>query len=140
MEYILNNIFVRIIIGILVGLPITAAALIGGAHGLVLGYAGIVNAKIGLFLFGVLTITGFIGISGAWRRLLEPTNSMTEKYKNKTRSMLFYGLTTSTALSIWAVYSEGLTVISLPLVILTLGSILFIMATPKSSNRVAEGL
>jgi hypothetical protein len=135
MEYALNNIIVRIIVGITVGSSITAIALIGGAHGLVLGYAGIINAEFGLTLFGILTITGFIGICGAWCRLLKPTYSMSQRFITRIRYMLFFGLVTSAILSIWALYIEGLTVITMPLLALTLGCILFIMGTPKSSNK-----
>lgn len=127
----LNNVYLRIIIGIFIGLPLTATSLIGGAHGLVLGYAGIVNAMFGLLLMGILTITGFIGIFGAWLRLLESTYSMSDRYRIKTRVMLYFGLVTSSILYILAIYTDGLSLLSMPFIAMTIGSVLFIIGTPK---------
>ena len=131
MENTLNNIIVRFIVGIFIGLPFTATALFAGAHGLILGYAGIVNAEFGMAIIGILTGTGFIGIVGAWLRLIEPTHSMSSRYLRITRLMLYSGFITSASFTIWVVTIEGLTEISMPIIILTIGSILFITATPK---------
>jgi len=135
MEYLLNNIFIRIIVSIFIGIPISALALVTGLHGLVLGYAGIVNIELWLILIGIITITGFIGLAGAWLRLFESTTSMTEPYRHKTRIMLFLGLISSSALSVWSILLDGLSLISFLLMSLAMGGLLFILATPKSSNK-----
>lgn len=135
MENILNNIYVRIIMGVFIGIPFTSTALFAGAHGLILGYAGIVEEKFSMAILGILTITGFIGIIGAWLRIIEPTSSMSSRYLKITRLMLYSSFITSVSLTIWAFYLEGLTETSMPVIILIVGSILFIAATPKSSNN-----
>ena len=135
MEYIFNNIFVRIIAGILIGIPVSVVALVSGAHGLLLGYAGIITVEFWLVLVGIITITGFIGIIGAWRRLIDSTVSMSVKYNNKTRSMLFFGIFTSVALTIWSIVIDGVSEMTLLLIILCMAGVMFIIATPKSSNN-----
>ncbi len=133
-EKTLNMLLVRIAVGIIIGIPLTVLAVVAGAHGLVLTYGGIVDGKYLLILFGIVTITGFMGISGAWLRLLKPSTVMSNKYRNVTRGMLFYGLASSVALSAWSIISEGMSVISLLLIVLSLGGTAFVHATPREKR------
>ena len=135
MENILNNIFVRIIAGLIVGIPLSALVLVTGAHGLLIGYAGVINSEFWLILVGIITITGIIGIIGAWRRLIDSTYSMSVPYNNKTRTMLFFGVFTSVALTVWTIVIDGVSEIASLLIILSIGGVIFIIATPKSSNN-----
>ena len=130
MEKLLNNIIVRIVIGATVGLPLTAISIVLGFHGLVLFYAGVKELELIPFSLGLVTITGFIGIIGAWKRIFITSEVMTEKEKNTTRVMLIFGLLTSLALSIWAFRTsepEG----GIILLALSFGAGAFIYATPK---------
>jgi len=128
MERILNNLYARIIISLLVGIPLSAIALIGGAHGLVLGIAGIKDLHFGLALIGIVTI---IGIIGAWRRLLEPTDSMASSKQNNIRLMLILGLAASLSLTVWSVIVDGISIIAVSLLTLSTGGFVFVLATPK---------
>ena len=49
MENILNNVLVRIFIGITIGIPVSAISVVLGFHGLVLLYAGIKDNASKLF-------------------------------------------------------------------------------------------
>jgi hypothetical protein len=129
METLLNYRISRIVIGAGIGLPLTAVSIVLGFHGLIIGYGGITEGNI-LFLFiGVITITGFIGIFGAWWRLLTSTDETTKIKQNKIRTMLFYGLATSVALLMWSLYSD---INTLPIsLLLIIASTIFMYATPK---------
>jgi len=129
MEAFLNYKISRLIIGIGIGLPATAISVILGFHGLILGYGGIKEANIFFLFMGIITITGFIGIIGAWWRLIISTENTSKTNQNKIRSMLFYGLATSIALSIWSLYSDFRT-LPVPLTLILAGTF-FIYATPK---------
>lgn len=130
MENFLNNRIIRIVIGTAVGIPLTTISIILGFHGLVLFYAGIKDAELLPFLIGVVTITGFIGIIGAWKRIFTSSEEMTEKEKNTTRVMLLFGSLTSLGLSAWAFKSSELEFAAI-LLLLSLGAVAFIYATPK---------
>jgi hypothetical protein len=137
MEAFLNYRISRIVIGIAVGLPLTAIVIILGLYGLVMGYGGILvlshGARIetGLyFLFiGIISITGFVGITGVWRRLITSTEHTSKTEQNKTRVMLFYGLATSIALLMCSLYNDYNT-LPIPLTLI-LTCTLFIYATPR---------
>ena len=82
------------------------------------------------FLLGVVTITGFIGIIGAWGRLLISSNDMSVKSSKRIRLMLLSGLLTSLSFLVLAVYKsepEG----AVFMLALTLGAAAFVYATPK---------
>ncbi|WP_198263188.1 hypothetical protein [sulfur-oxidizing endosymbiont of Gigantopelta aegis] len=89
MEEFLNKKNARLIIGIFVAAPFTATALLFGLYGIMFGIAGITSKHPFASLFGLLTALGLIGVAGAWRRLLKPTNKYNSKEQNKIRTMLF---------------------------------------------------
>jgi len=129
MEVFLNYRISRLIIDIGIGLPATALSVILGFHGLILGYGGIKEANIYFLFIGLITITGFIGIIGAWWRLMSSTENTSKSEQNKIRVMLFYGLATSVALLMWSLYSDYRTLL-IPVTLILAGTF-FIYATPK---------
>lgn len=131
MERILNNRIVRIIVGLVIGVPLTALAFVAGVHGLLIGYGGIVKGEPLWIIIGVITVVGFIGISGAWRRILKSSISMTGKERQVVRAMLFCGVASSLSLTVWSYFIEKTLVVPLILVVLALGGFVFILATPK---------
>ena len=138
-ERTLNNLIVRIIAGIVIGLPLTSASVVGGAHGIILGIGGITELNPLLLFIGLVTVTGFIGICGAWRRLLKPTTLMTNKNKSTIRLMLMFGLFSSLGLTVWSVYSEGITIIGWALFALSIGGVIFIYSIPKALTIRSSG-
>lgn len=134
MEEFLNLKITRIAIGALIGIPVTAVSIVLGFHGLVLLYAGIKEFEIFSFSLGIVTITGFIGIIGAWKRIYSSSKNLSEKEKQSIRSMLIIGFLSSIALSYWALSSSEKE-ISLALFMLSFGALAFIYATPKNSNK-----
>ncbi len=129
MEVFLNYRVSRLIIGAAIGIPATAISVILGFHGLILGYAGIKEADIYFLFMGVITITGFIGIIGAWWRLMVSTRNTSNSKQNIIRSLLLYGLATSVALFMWSLFSDYRT-LPIPLTLILAGTF-FIYATPK---------
>ena len=88
-----------------------------------------------LLLAGILTLSGFVGICGAWWRVFASTDSMSCKSRNVVRAMLSLGACTSLVLAAWGVLLGGGVILVLPLVVLALGGVLLIQATPKCSNK-----
>jgi hypothetical protein len=129
METFLNYRVSRLIIGTAIGIPATIISVILGFHGLILGYAGIKEADIYFLFMGIITITGFVGIIGAWCRLIISTHNTSNSVQNKIRTMLIYGLATSVALLIWSLFSDYKT-LPIPLTLILAGTF-FIYATPK---------
>ncbi len=130
MEKLLNNRIVRIVIGTAIGIPVTAFSIVLGLHGLILFYAGVKEAELLPLFLGVVTVTGFIGIVGAWKRLLSSTEEMDKKEKRNVRAMLMFGLLSSLALGAWA-FSSSEPEIAIILLVLSLGAGVFIYATPE---------
>ena len=130
MEDLLNKKHIRIIIGIVIAAPFTAGAIIFGLYGIIMGIGGIAEQSPVLLLLGLITISGLIGVSGAWRRLLKTTNEINYKEQNKIRTMLFFGLASALALLAWSIYFKWPLAITICVLISTL-NVLFIYATPK---------
>jgi hypothetical protein len=137
MEAFLNYRISRIVFGITIALPLTVISIVGGLYGLAIGYGGILAighgslSRDGLsFLFiGIISITGFIGITGVRRRLITSTENTSKTEQNKTRVMLFYSLATSIALLMCSLYNDYNT-LPIPLTLI-LTCTLFIYATPR---------
>lgn len=104
-----------------------------GLHGLVLFYAGAKEAELLPLSLGVVTITGFIGILGAWKRIYSSSEEMSEKEKSTTRIMLLFGCLSSFGLSAWA-FNSSEPESAIILLLLALGAVAFIYATPKNRN------
>ena len=131
-EEVLNKPLLRAIVGIVAGVPLTLLAFFIGAHGLILGYAGITEGKILLLTSGVLTVTGLAGIGGAWARLLISSENMTKTTRQVVRFLLWCGVFSGLGLAIWSVLIEDISIVSLLLVIPALAGLVFISATPKA--------
>ncbi len=129
----LDKLSLRIFIGAIFGVPLTAISLVAGIYGLVFGYAGLVGGGVWLIIIGVVTITGLIGICGAWRRLLKTSNLMTKRERKIIRNMLFCGFLSSFVITAWLLYVDGISELSLILIILSLGGVVFILGTPKNA-------
>ncbi len=134
-ERIFNLLGVRILIGAFIGLPITALALIGLAHGLVFLYSGVSDRTLWAIVLGVLSVVGTFGVIGAWLRITISSKSMSKTVNAITRFMLFCGLITSTVLGFWWLANNGIDFITVFFVVLTSGAVLFIYATPICSNK-----
>ena len=129
MEDLLNKKSTRIIIGLFIATPFTVAAIIFGLYGIIVGIAGIAE-KSPIFLLALISISGLVGVLGAWRRLVKTTMELSDKEQNKIRTMLFFGLASTVALCIWSVYLEFPKAIATFILMLTLNAF-FIYGTPK---------
>jgi uncharacterized Tic20 family protein len=129
MEAFLNYRISRIVFGIAIALPLTAISIVAGLYGLVLGYGGIIGAGLYLLFIGMISITGFIGITVVWRRLKTSTENTSKTEKNKTRVRLFCGLVTSIALLMCSLYNDCKT-LPMPLTLILFYTLL-IDATPR---------
>jgi len=130
MEDLLNKKSTRIIIGVFIATPFTVAAIIFGLYGIVVGIAGVAEKSLIWFLLCLISISGLIGVLGAWRRLVKTTKELSNKEQNKIRTMLFFGLASTVALFLWSVYFKSSEAIATFIIILTLNAF-FIYGTPK---------
>jgi hypothetical protein len=132
-ERFLNKLLTRWLAGLIVGLPFTWLSLILGVHGIILGKGGIKEGGFDLIAPGIITIAGFIGIVGAWIRVIRPTYAMSESILHATRIMLYCGIAASVALFIVVIIGSGF-ISSLPFALVIALGILFIIATPKQPS------
>lgn len=129
-EEFLNKKLTRVLIGIAVALPFTALSLPLGWYGLVMGEIGFAGGDLISIAIGLITILGWIGITGGWRRLLQSSKDMPSKEQNRIRIMLFCGLASSLSLLLGAIYlkfQEGI----IGCILICLLNVFFISATPK---------
>lgn len=95
---------VRLILGVLVGFPLSLVAVFAVPHGLVLGYGGVVELDPLLAFAGLMTVLGVIAIYGAWYRLLVPHAEMVAAQARRVRFCLYCGVVSSLGLAGWAGY------------------------------------
>ena len=138
MERLLNNIFVRIIVGITIGLPITPLALMYGIHGLVIGFQGLVEGNYLSLLIGALSVAVLIGIIGAWWRLFRSSDKMKMKERKAVRIMLFCGMISCLGLAAWALFLELTPKILLLFVLPALAGAVFVSSTPLRSTSALQ--
>ena len=106
---LIDRLLVRLILGVLVGFPLSVVAVFAVPHGLVLGYGGIVEREpLGAFS-GLMTVLGVIAIVGAWYRLLVPHAEMGATQARRIRFCLWCGVASSLGLAAWAGYETELT-------------------------------
>jgi len=130
MQNIFNSLIFRFVIGVCIGIPFTGISLILGLHGLFIGYGGIVEGNMFFLAIGVITVTGFIGIAGAWARIFSSTEKMSTENRDVIRLMLYCGFISSMGLLGWALYADVRT--SVVPILLLICSAFFILATPKN--------
>ena len=115
------------------GLPVTAFILFLAVHGLVLGYGGIIKGQIVMILMGLLTVTGLIGVFGAWLRVLTLPKSLS--FIKVINLMLGVGIATCLVLCGWMLW-EGFGPFPLaPLLLAGVGVELFIN-TPSPNKAI----
>jgi hypothetical protein len=142
---ILQNLFdrlnIRIFIGVTLGLPISALAVIGGLYGLFIGFGGFLTTGKAMFaLITAITLLGLAGIFGAWRRILRSSLELTEPESKTIRTLLGAGVLSSVSLADILVYFSESFWLILAFIILGVIGILLILATPSqtpSSKRDA---
>jgi len=113
------------------GILITLAALVGAFHGLAIGYNGIITNQVTLVVLGVATIFAVLGIFGAWYRYYKKLSSMSLAQRKFARFFLYCGFAASIYLVAASLYAGFGWQIGLFFFLFTLGSGLFIYATPK---------
>ena len=132
-ETTLNSWRVRLIIGILLGIPLAMLAYLFGVQSLMFTAYGIAGMEFLLLVAAASTILGFAGICGVWARLLFSSNKMTEKVRRTVRFLLWCGVVSSSGLAVWTLFGElsGTPIVSFLLGMLALTEYAFIKATPK---------
>lgn len=103
----LDQYYVRLVVGIALGLPVTMLAFLGAIYGFSMAYGGLVggrNPALSAIALG-LTLLVFAGLFGAWRRILQPRARMTSKDARTTRAFLVAGtiaaILMATGLLVW---------------------------------------
>ncbi|CAG0988351.1 hypothetical protein MTYP_02143 [Methylophilaceae bacterium] len=122
---------VRIALAV-VGVLLTLVALIATPHGIILGYAGIVERDVLLIFIGLMTVFGVIAIFGAWYRLLVPHVEMGKAQARRIRFCLYCGVISSLGLAGWAGYEAELSLLGV-LGLFAIVSIALIKGTPIPS-------
>jgi predicted DNA repair protein MutK len=87
--------YVRIALGAFLGLPVTVAALCASVDAIAMGPAALASGGVNPSVAAAVTIVTaacFLGICGAWRRLLTPHSRMTEKQRQTVRRMIGAGV------------------------------------------------
>jgi hypothetical protein len=116
---------------ILVGIPITAVVALASIYGLTFGLVGFAKGDLILISMGLVNITGIIGAIGAWKRIYTTSAEMTEDEKHSTRIMLYIGAFSSLCISVSLFYFSEIAY-AFVFILLSLGSAVFIYATPKN--------
>ena len=124
--------YIRIILA-LIGLVLSPVILFMAIHGLILGYAGIMDFSPLLIGMGGATVFGLIGFAGACYRLSRNLVSMSKKQKMVSRALLVSGIASGIYLIIGCLYSGMPLSITLLCVVVTVGGGVFLYATPKGS-------
>ncbi|MBI5784335.1 MAG: hypothetical protein HZA64_02665 [Rhodocyclales bacterium] len=101
---LIDHPLVRISLGVLVGIPLSAVAMVATPHGLGLGYGGVIKGDPVLIFAGLMTVTGIVAIYGAWYRLLVPHVKMVAAQARRVRFCLYCGVISSLGLAGWAGY------------------------------------
>jgi hypothetical protein len=97
---------VRLVLGVLIGFPLSVVALFAAPHGLILGYAGVAEGSPLLIFAGLMTVLGVIAIFGAWYRLFVPHVEMGIAQARGIRFCLYCGVISSFGLAAWAGYER----------------------------------
>ena len=129
---IFDNRTFRITVGMVAGVPLSVLALASLPDGLALAIGGMQERNVALALLGPIIILSLVGIGGAWRRLTKTQATMTLRERRIVRLLLYCGIISSTYLTAWAfTVPEMRTLIALPLLALSVGGVIFVLATPR---------
>jgi len=146
LETALNKPLIRWSVALLIVFPFTLLSGIAGIYGLMLGAMGFVYIVQGgptaflMAYLGIVTVIGWAGVLGGFRRVMTPTDQMTEKDRLLTRKLLWCGVFASLSLAaIVLLHTEnprGYEVIGgFMLAIACVGGVL-LRATPKIGTGV----
>lgn len=96
---------VRFALGTFIGLPISAATVIGSLYSVIFLYGGIIQADLRVATLGAGGILGTVGVLGAWRRLLKRSTEMSEGDRKTARLMLKCGVIGALVLALWCLFA-----------------------------------
>jgi len=120
---------IRLAVGVLLGLPLSVVAVFAVPHGLILGYAGLLEGEVLNLLAGISTILGLLAILAAWYRLIVPRSEMSQPKVRAVRAGLFCGVLCSVGLALWAA-SASWFLMAAALLLLAATGAMFIRHTP----------
>lgn len=131
---------VRLVLGIALGLPVTALALLGAVYGLAMGYGGLAGGRnLGLSAIALgMVLLAFAGLVGAWRRILKPRAGMTPRQARTVRALLLAGVAAALFMVLAAVlWFDNYVLASVPLFIGAMGVVL-LLATPAKPAAMPD--
>jgi hypothetical protein len=129
LERALDNRLLRIVVGTAIGLPITAAAVMGAIYGVIFLVGGVLKRELWAVGLGLVAVLGVMGLFGAWRRLLKTHAEMSPHERLVVRRLLGCGIVASAALAATTLYSD-FPAGGIFFGVLVLGGIAFVRATP----------
>lgn len=131
-ERALDNRWLRIVLGAAIGIPFTAAALVGSIYGVIFLVGGLRGGEFFPTGVGLAAALGMLGVVGAWRRLLKPQSAMSHRERMVVRFLLFSGIASSTALAgVSLVYAEW-PAIAFLFALIAAGGVALVLATPTT--------
>lgn len=126
---VIDRPWVRVGLGVFIGVPITAAALIGAIYGAVFFVGGVRDREFWAVGLGLVATLGVLGIAGAWRRILKRHTAMPHRERVVVRGLLLSGIAASIVLGGWAVQADWVAA-ALSFALLTIGGVALVLATP----------
>lgn len=126
---VIDRPWVRVALGAFIGVPITAAALIGAIYGAVFLVGGVRDSEFWAIGLGLVATLGVLGIAGAWRRILKRHAAMPHRERVVVRGLLLSGIAASIVLGGWAVQADWVAA-GLSFALLTIGGVALVLATP----------
>ena len=137
-ERALDNRWFRLVFGAAVGVPFTAAALIGSVYGAIFLVGGVSQGQFHLVGLGLIAVFGVLGVVGAWRRLLKQHSAMSPRERLVVRLLLFSGVASGALLAgISALYAQWVNA-AVFFAVVAAGGVIFVLGTPMRSNRAVE--
>jgi hypothetical protein len=125
----LDRPWLRIAVGVFLGIPLTAAALFGAIFGTIFFVHGLQDGEFWAIGLGLVAALGALGIAGAWWRLLRRHTAMSRRESIVVRVLLFSGIVSSIVLGAWAVQGEWAAA-ALLFGLLAIGGVALVLATP----------
>lgn len=121
----------RVVLGVFLGVPVTALALIGSIYGAIYLYAGVREGDAWALGLGLVAVLGLLGIVGAWWRVLKRVAAMVKRERLVVRALLASGVAASLFLGAWAAQA-GEAIVAVPFALIAVGGIALVIATPTA--------